>query len=110
LAGPNEWQQVCNRTNPEKKTGLSCEGADFSWLSLKVSRTLACLPTPTGGSERANSVHCRPPPVGVDKVLITMRLMHYGVGNFLGVMPLLLIIVFPYKINNIHLEICSFFC
>jgi hypothetical protein len=29
LAGPNEWQQVCNRSNPEKKTGLSCGGADF---------------------------------------------------------------------------------
>jgi hypothetical protein len=39
LAGPNEWQQVCNRSNPEK-TGRSCEGADFSWLSSKVSRTL----------------------------------------------------------------------
>jgi hypothetical protein len=24
LAGPNEWQQVCNRSNPEK-TGRSCE-------------------------------------------------------------------------------------
>jgi hypothetical protein len=30
-AGPNEWQQVCNRSNPEE-TGRSCEGADFSWL------------------------------------------------------------------------------
>jgi hypothetical protein len=39
LAGPNEWQQVCNWSNPEK-TGRSCEGADFSWLSSKVSRTL----------------------------------------------------------------------
>jgi hypothetical protein len=37
LAGPNEWQQVCNRSNPGK-TGRSCEGADFSWLSSKVSR------------------------------------------------------------------------
>jgi hypothetical protein len=36
LAGPNEWQQVCNRSNPEE-TGRSCEGADFSWLSSKVS-------------------------------------------------------------------------
>jgi hypothetical protein len=36
LADPNEWQQVCNRSNP-KKTGRSCEGADFSWLSSKVS-------------------------------------------------------------------------
>jgi hypothetical protein len=42
LAGPNEWQQVCNRSNPEN-TGRSCEGADFSWLSSKVSRTLLCL-------------------------------------------------------------------
>jgi len=39
LAGPNEWQQVCNQSNPGK-TGRSCEGADFSWLSSKVSRTL----------------------------------------------------------------------
>ena len=36
LAGPDEWQQVCNRSNPEK-TGRSCEGPDFSWLSSKVS-------------------------------------------------------------------------
>ena len=43
LAGPNEWQQVCNRWNPEK-TGRSCEGADFSWLSSKVSRTLDQVP------------------------------------------------------------------
>jgi hypothetical protein len=28
LAGPNEWQQVCNRSNPEK-TSRSCEGVDF---------------------------------------------------------------------------------
>ena len=39
LGGPNEWQQVCNRSNPEK-TSRSCEGADLSWLSSKVSRTL----------------------------------------------------------------------
>jgi hypothetical protein len=26
LAGPNSWQQVCNRSNPEK-IGRSCEGA-----------------------------------------------------------------------------------
>jgi hypothetical protein len=39
LAGPNEWQQVCNRSNPGK-TGRSYEGADFRWLSSKVSRTL----------------------------------------------------------------------
>jgi hypothetical protein len=39
LAGPNEWPQVCNRSNLEK-TGRSCEGADFSWLSSKVSQTL----------------------------------------------------------------------
>jgi hypothetical protein len=39
LAGPNEWQQVCNRSTPEK-TGRSCGGADFSWWSSKVSRTL----------------------------------------------------------------------
>jgi hypothetical protein len=36
LAGPNEWQQVCNWLNPEK-TSRSCEGADFSWWSSKVS-------------------------------------------------------------------------
>jgi hypothetical protein len=41
-AGPNQWQQVCNWSNPEK-TVRSCEGADFSWLSSKVSQT---LPTP----------------------------------------------------------------
>ena len=29
LAGPNEWQQVCNRSNPEK-TGRSCEAVDFA--------------------------------------------------------------------------------
>jgi hypothetical protein len=40
LAGPNEWQQVCNGSNPGK-TGRSCEGADFSWLSSKLS-----LPNP----------------------------------------------------------------
>ena len=34
LAGPNEWQQVCNRQNPGK-TGRSCEGADFSLVELK---------------------------------------------------------------------------
>jgi hypothetical protein len=28
LAGPTEWQQVCNRSNREK-TGRSCEGAGF---------------------------------------------------------------------------------
>jgi hypothetical protein len=39
LAGPNEWQQDCNRSNPGK-TGRSCEGPDFSWLSSKVSQTL----------------------------------------------------------------------
>ena len=39
LAGPNEWQQVCNRINCEK-TSRCCEGADFSWLSSKVSRAL----------------------------------------------------------------------
>ena len=39
LAGPNEWQQVCNR-QILRETGRSCEGADFSWLSSKVSRTL----------------------------------------------------------------------
>ena len=39
LASPNQWQQVCNWSNPEK-TGRSCEGADFGWLSSKVSRTL----------------------------------------------------------------------
>jgi hypothetical protein len=32
LAGPNSWQQVCDRPNPEK-TSRSCEGADFRWLS-----------------------------------------------------------------------------
>jgi hypothetical protein len=39
VAGPNKWQLVCNRSNPGK-TGRSCEGADLSSLSSKVSRTL----------------------------------------------------------------------
>jgi hypothetical protein len=43
LAGLNEWQQVCNQSNLEKN-GRSCEGADFNWLSSKVSRTLGQLP------------------------------------------------------------------
>lgn len=48
-AGPNSWQQVCNRLNPEK-TGRTCEGADFTWLSSKVSRTLLgpCWHVPCG--------------------------------------------------------------
>ena len=41
IDGPNQWQQICNRSNPEKKTGRSCEGTDFSWLSSKISPTLA---------------------------------------------------------------------
>jgi hypothetical protein len=53
----------------KKKTSRSCEGADFSWSSSKVSRTLACSPTLISGSEWANSVHCCPPPVGVGMVL-----------------------------------------
>ena len=48
MAGPNEWQQACNQSNPEK-TGRSCEGADFSWLSSKVSRT---HPAPRQGGLR----------------------------------------------------------
>jgi hypothetical protein len=47
LAGPNEWQQVCNRSNPEK-TSRSCEEAGFSWLSSKVSRTLTVKCTNDG--------------------------------------------------------------
>jgi hypothetical protein len=39
LASPNSWQQVCNWSNLEE-SGRSCEGLDFSWLSLKVSWTL----------------------------------------------------------------------
>ena len=42
LAGPNEWQQVCNRSNLEK-TGRNCEGVNFSWFSSKISRTLKWL-------------------------------------------------------------------
>ena len=49
LASPNEWQQVCNRSNPEK-SGRSCEGADFSWLSSKGSRTLFLIPPPAFNS------------------------------------------------------------
>jgi hypothetical protein len=33
---------VCNRSNLGK-TGRSCEGTDFSWLSSKVSQTLLTL-------------------------------------------------------------------
>ena len=29
-----------------KETGRSCEGADFSWLTSKVSRTLVSPPPP----------------------------------------------------------------
>jgi hypothetical protein len=47
--GPNEWQQVCNRSNPEK-TGRSCERTDFSWLSSKVCRTLTCCRRERWGS------------------------------------------------------------
>jgi hypothetical protein len=39
LTGPNQWQQVCNQSNPEN-TGGSCEWADFSWLTSKASPTL----------------------------------------------------------------------
>jgi hypothetical protein len=35
LAGPNEWQQVCNRSNPGK-TSRSCEGAEFSKITHHV--------------------------------------------------------------------------
>jgi hypothetical protein len=49
LAVPNEWQQVCNWSNPEK-TGRSCEGVDFSWWSSKVSQTLISLPFKLGES------------------------------------------------------------
>ena len=38
----NYWQQGCNQSNLEK-IGRSCEGADFSWLRSKVSRTLLPL-------------------------------------------------------------------
>jgi hypothetical protein len=53
LAGPNWWQQVCNRWNREK-TGRSCEGVDFSWLSSKVSQTL-------GGDSQTDCVWNRKP-------------------------------------------------
>ena len=32
----------------------------------------ACSPTPAGGSERVNSVHCCPPPAGVRRVLANL--------------------------------------
>ena len=32
LAGPNWWQQVCNRSNPEK-TGRNCEGTGWAQKS-----------------------------------------------------------------------------
>ena len=36
--------------------------------SGRAAREL-CSPTPAGGSERANSVHCCPPPTGVGRIL-----------------------------------------
>ena len=30
MAGPDEWQQACNRSNPGK-SGTSSQGTDFSW-------------------------------------------------------------------------------
>ena len=39
LAGPNEWQQVAIGQILRKPVGVY-EGADFSWLSSKVSPTL----------------------------------------------------------------------
>jgi hypothetical protein len=59
LAGPNSWQQVCNRSNPEK-AGRSCEGADFSWL-----RALPPFPptvTPMGvGRGGSRHIYHHPP-------------------------------------------------
>ena len=55
MASPNQWQQVGNRSNSEK-TGRSCEGPDFSWLSSKVSRT---LPRPSGQEARKTACPAR---------------------------------------------------
>jgi hypothetical protein len=41
--------KFANRSNYEK-TGRSCEGADFSWLSSKVSQTLHQTLRPSGSS------------------------------------------------------------
>jgi hypothetical protein len=38
LAGPNEWQQVCNRPNPEEKPVEVVEGRILACWSSKVSR------------------------------------------------------------------------
>jgi hypothetical protein len=43
LAGPNEWQQVCNRSNPEK-TGRSCEGGAFQLVELQSLPNPALAP------------------------------------------------------------------
>jgi hypothetical protein len=42
LPGPDEWQQVCNRSNPGK-TGRGCEGADISRLSSKLKSPKPCF-------------------------------------------------------------------
>jgi len=55
LADPNEWQQVCNRSNPGE-TGRSCEGADFSWLSSKVSRTLKQSKLECKGAQKTRDI------------------------------------------------------
>ena len=53
MAGQNQWQQVCNWSNHEK-TGRNCEGADFSWLSSKISRSLLQFP-----SDNESSIYWR---------------------------------------------------
>ena len=39
MAGPNEWQQVCSQSNPEKLIEV-VKGRILAWLSSKVSRIL----------------------------------------------------------------------
>jgi hypothetical protein len=74
-AGANEWQQVCIRSNPEK-TGRSCEGADFSWLSSKVSRTL--LPKAHGWFSGYSSLCCGESPflIWQESLVALLKLIH----------------------------------
>ena len=79
-AGRNEQQQVCNWWNPEK-TGRSCEGADFSWLSSKVSRALKRereSESEREGAVATESIAMKWDEIGPQKVLQGLGLSSYG--------------------------------
>jgi hypothetical protein len=78
LAGPNEWHQVCNRSNPGK-TGRSCEGADFSWLSSKVSQTLIQL---WGSEPKAAEIQDQSHHPGVSTSALTLRKCHAKIQSW----------------------------